>query len=275
MTERAAVLDLVLARVRVRFLLDAERFADWLVERARGQPSAEPLDARLEPLSLDDLYLTAACSMKEERAWEELSATHFDFMRQFARRFLREPAAGDLADQVIAELWDQNKIARYAGRSTLRTWLAAVVANAALNAAKADKRVMPLDAPGARSRVAVATDPDPAGERESSELLAKLIVEVIRDLSDDDKLLLLMYYEQGLTLENMTAVIGGSRATLSRRLKDTRGRFWASLDQLARDRVGAPASALKEGVDLGRIDFDLEAALGAIRSVDERRRNAV
>jgi hypothetical protein len=42
---------------------------------------------------------------------------------------------------VIADLWQRGKIARYEGRSTLRTWLGTVVANAAVNASRSRRTV--------------------------------------------------------------------------------------------------------------------------------------
>src|SRR5207244_7955291 len=41
------------------------------------------------------------------------------------------------AAELIADLWQHRKIERYEGRSSLRTWLATVVAHAAVNAGKA------------------------------------------------------------------------------------------------------------------------------------------
>lgn len=280
MTERSAVLNLIGDRVRVRFAaLNAAAFADHLIEKAREAPDIEvALAERIVRLSLDDLYLAAACSMNDDQAWEELGAAHFPFVRRFARRFLREPAAGDLADQVIADLWHRRKLARYAGRSTLRTWLGAIVAHAAINAAKSARAVGSVERGSALERVGlgvIETRRPLEHERESSRLLAKLIVEILEDLPSDDKLLLLMYYEQGLTLEEMGRAIGASRATLSRRLRDARERLWAALDALARRRLGAPAESLKDGIDFARLDFDLETAVGAVRSIDERRRDVV
>ena len=40
----------------------------------------------------------------------------------------------------------------------------------------------------------------------------------LAELEPDQKLLLLLYYEQGLTLDEMVGVLGASKATLSRRL---------------------------------------------------------
>jgi hypothetical protein len=152
----ASLVSLVARQVRFRFAIDANAFADHL---AASVPSGTSLEDHARRLSLDDLYLAAACARGEEAAWEECLARHGAFIRDFARRFLREPAASDVADQVVADLWQRGKMARYQGRSTLRTWLGSIVAHAALNAMQAGRRTMPLETepdgedPGARAGV--------------------------------------------------------------------------------------------------------------------------
>ena len=116
---RAGILSLVARHVRVRFSLDAEAFADHLAAFAGSAAPGTPPEDHVRRLSLDDLYLAAACARGEDAAWEECIARHGAFIRDFARRFLREPAASDVADQVVADLWQRGKMARYQGRSTL------------------------------------------------------------------------------------------------------------------------------------------------------------
>src|ERR1041384_2246805 len=104
----------VSARIRVRFGLTAAEFTDRVAVLVT--PAADSLDAfeaAIDRLSLDDLYLATACSRGDE--------AHFNFIGRFARRSWREPWASDVGDAVIAELWTRDKMARYEGRSTLRT----------------------------------------------------------------------------------------------------------------------------------------------------------
>jgi RNA polymerase sigma-70 factor (ECF subfamily) len=214
-------------------------------------------------LSLDDLYLATACSQGDERAWEELTGRHGGFMRAFALRFLREPDASDLADQVIADLWQRRKIARYQGRSTLRTWLGAVVAHAALNAGKSSRRTESLeDETCAGEPPAASAEP---GTNQAETLLARLVAEAIEGLPAGEKLLLRLYYEQGLTLDQMAVALRASKAALSRRLARIRAGLRQAVESLAR-RAGASADALRAGIDLGRLEWDLSALVGQVRT---------
>jgi RNA polymerase sigma-70 factor (ECF subfamily) len=261
--ERSEIVALVTQHVRLRFTLDAATLAERLLALAGASHRCpeEELLHYVRRLSLDDLYLATSCVRGEEGAWEELVSCHRAFLRDFARRFLGEPEATDLADQVLADLWRRRRIARYEGRSTLRTWLAAVVANAALNAAKAGRRSSSLDG---EERLAGPCERQAAGEpatNEARSLLARLIDQAIDNLAADEKLLLYLYYEQGLTLDQMTVVLGGSKAGLSRRLARVRSGLRAAIDELCRRSVGASAETLRAGLDLGHLELDFSNLL--------------
>ena len=258
---RAGILALVARHVRVRFGLDAEAFADHVAAVAVSSAPGTPPEDHARRLSLDDVYLAAACARGEEAAWEECLARHGAFIRTFAGRFLREPAASDVADQVIADLWERGKMARYQGRSTLRTWLGSIVAHAALNALKAGRRTQPLDGEEDRAPRSPAGAGDTAARPERS-LLEELVKEAMQSLPPEEKLLLLLYYEQGLTLDEMAGVLGSSKAALSRKLQRTRDDLRAAIDSLARRRAGSSADSLRAGVDLGRLELDLGRLLG-------------
>lgn len=258
------MLDLVAEQVRVRFALEAASFADRLLNMARatGTGPDRPLREYVRRLSLDDLYLATACSLGDEKAWEELTRRHLGFIRDFARRFLGEPGATDVADQVVADLWQRSKIGRYEGRSTLRTWLGAVVAHAALNAGKASRRTTSLDDDerlGERATEPLSAEP---GANEARSLLARLVAEAIDGLPESEKLLLRLYYEQELTLDQMAVALRASKAALSRRLARTRSGLRAAIELLARREAGASADALRAGIDLGRLELDLSALVG-------------
>jgi RNA polymerase sigma factor (sigma-70 family) len=156
---------------------------------------------------------------------------------------------------VIADLWQRGKIARFEGRSSLKTWLAAVVAHAASNAAEGRRRFVPLEERGA----------DRPGNMESrrsgnpgTERLVPLLEEATRHLAPPDRLLLLLYYDQGLTLEEMGPLMRRSKAALSRRLKRIVWSLRIELEGRARERFGTSARELagdleSPEIDLGRI----------------------
>lgn len=259
-----ALTDAVAARVHFRFAVDAGAFCDRVAQLA-AQSGAGPAEHATR-LSLDDLYLATACAAGDEAAWAECANTHFAFIRDFARKFLADAAARDLADQVIADLWQRGKIGRYEGRSTLRTWIGTVVANAAINASRSPRTVglrsnAPPEALAVPQRAAPARLEDAAAERD----LAALVAQSVGALPPEDKLLVQLYYEQGLTLDEMEGPLRMSKATLSRRLKRVREQLRDSVDRLARGSFGVSAGALRDRLELDRLEFDLAALLGCDR----------
>ena len=213
----------------------------------------------------DDAALVRRCLADEGDAWRELVDRHRPAMIDMARRILSTSQAADLVDAVIADVWQRRKLAGYQGRSSLRTWLGAVVVNASLN----ERRSLASRAEAAPR----GDDPEPivleAADVEQRQLSA-ILQEAIGALSASEKALVLMYYEQNLTLDAIAMVFGASKSTLSRRLRDARGHMLQEATRLATAR-GTSIETLRKGVDLGQLEIDLRAACASGR--DRRGRH--
>ena len=206
----------------------------------------------------DDQELVRRCLAGDEDAWRRLVDAHRPRMIDLARRILPSNAI-DVVDAVIADLWQRRKLEQYEGRSTLKTWLGAVAINAALNArraAQASGRAAAGDIP--EPRVAPRVEDDrPA--------LARILTEAIGALPSDDRLLVLMYYEQGVTLDAAAVVFGRSKSTLSRALASARERIAIEADRLAQLRFNVTLAELRAGADLAELDVDLRSACAPVR----------
>ena len=265
--DRAALVRLVQRAVTCRFALGEEAFAEVVAERAGAlAPSQDPVEYA-GGLSLDDLYLATACLHGDDQAWRECRDRFFEYIGAFARRFLADTAAIEIRDQVFAELWQRKRFAQYDGRSSLRTWLGALVAHAAINARRVEGRAATLDRTMRHdaSTVAATAGEDSTDARENRRAFASLVERGLAALDADGKLLLLLYYEQGLTLEEMSAVLSASKATLSRRLARVRGDLHRAIEDLAQHELAMPAAELAEGLDFARLELDLSVALAGDR----------
>ncbi len=260
---RAELLSLVRAQVRIRFRLTADTFADRILALPFVDADVGRRGDQVARLVLDDLYVALACADGDNEAWREFERAHFAFIRDFAGRFLHGAEAEDLAATVIADLWQRRKIAQFQGRSTLRTWLGAVVTRMALNA-KASTRVRAaLNAPDLAAVDPPA--PTPAGDDEGR-ALAQLMQRAIDRLAPDEKLLLLFHYEQGLSLDAMAPLLGASKATLSRRIAAIRDRLRQDVETIAAaERGPRAAESLRPAIDRAQAEFDLAALLGGAR----------
>jgi len=99
--------------------------------------------------------------------------------------------------------------------------------------------------------------------------LAEILHDAIGSLPVSLKVLVLMYYEQGLTLDEVSAVVGSSKSNLSRRLQKARDQILAQADRLARERLGTSLGSLRSGVDLSQLELDLRAACAPERNRHE------
>jgi RNA polymerase sigma-70 factor (ECF subfamily) len=203
----------------------------------------------------DDAILVRRCLAGDADAWQALAEAHRRRMIALARRILPVQDAEDVVDAVLADLWERRKLIGYEGRSSLRTWLGAIVLNSALNARRAS---------ASRATLVAAVPPAPAAAVDST--AARQLHTVLRDaiasLDAAMRTLVLLYYEQDLSLDAVGRLFGLSKSTLSRTLKDARERIRVEADRLSRERCGVPLAALREGIDLAQLDLDLRAACG-------------
>lgn len=213
----------------------------------------------------EDLALTRACAAGDDVAWRELERRHFPYVRAFAQRFgLPEHVGEEVAMQVIGDLWRRETIARYEGRSALRTWLGALVTNAALTA-----RVR-MRAREGREQLSAIDVPRGPGTAEGAELEAALgesTTAALARLDPRSRLLVLLHYEQGLTLEEIGSMEGASKATMSRRLHAIRAGLREEIDRGLAAR-GVTWKEIRPDVDLAHLDLRLGELLARTRAAE-------
>ena len=132
-----------------------ERFAEELARcaeaRFRGKkPSVEELKAYVGALRLKDLGLACACADGVAAAWEHFVGIYRGYLRACAGAMLKRsanaPEAEELADSLFAELYGlraekRGSLLRYFhGRSSLKTWLRAVLAQRHVDKIRAGRK---------------------------------------------------------------------------------------------------------------------------------------
>src|SRR5262249_11247762 len=113
-------------------------------------------------LHLHDLALACACAEGSEAAWEDFFAQYRGYLRAASAAILRcappDPSAMELADSLFTDLYGlsgsqsgqkvagSSSLFRYFhGRSSLKTWLRAVLAQRHIDRIRAGKRFDSLD----------------------------------------------------------------------------------------------------------------------------------
>jgi RNA polymerase sigma-70 factor, ECF subfamily len=100
---------------------------------------------RASALSPEDARRVEALRARDEAAFAALVAEHGPAMLRVARHFVRDRA---VAEEIVQEAWLKvlGGLASFEGRSSLKTWIFAILANAARTRAEREARTVPLSA---------------------------------------------------------------------------------------------------------------------------------
>jgi RNA polymerase sigma-70 factor, ECF subfamily len=212
-----------------------DRFARALqssAERAfaEGPPSARQLERYLSSLHLEDLALTCACAAGDEKAWEHFVLTQRPLLYRAADALDPGGGARDLADSLYADLFglqdragERQSLFRYFhGRSSLATWLRAVLAQRHVDRLRARHRLEPLPEDDSSLALAAPARPIEPDHDRYYGLIREAFERAVANLPARDRLRLACYYAQDLTLAETGRLLKEHEATVSRALARTR-----------------------------------------------------
>jgi RNA polymerase sigma-70 factor (ECF subfamily) len=229
-----------------RWGLSLERFTAALQVSA-DRASPPDVSAYLNSLHLEDLAVACACIDGDERAWEHFVRELRPVLYRAADALRPGGGARDLADSLYADLYgmeerggERRSLLRYFhGRSSLATWLRAVLAQRVVDAVRAERRLEPLT--GDDSIAAEANDAAPARDPDHlryAALLQRALDAAVSTLAARDRLRLACYYAQQLTLSETGRVLDEHEATVSRHLTKTRRAVRTEIERYLRSECG-------------------------------------
>jgi len=175
----------------------------------------------------DDLDLARRCAAGDNDAWDRFVREYRPLLYRAADALDRTGRARELADALYADLYSRSLFKYFQGRSSLATWLRAVLAQRYVDALRAGKRLEPLDESDAE-RAAGQRRPDPRSEDVDPErprylaAMQRALAAAVAALIDRDRLRLGLYYVQSMTLAEIGRLNGEHEATVSRHLARTR-----------------------------------------------------
>jgi RNA polymerase sigma-70 factor (ECF subfamily) len=210
-------------------------------------------------------------------------ATYRAYLRSAAAAILRcpanSPAACELADSLFADLYGVSAGKRaelslfryFHGRSSLKTWLRAILAQRHVDAIRAGRRFTELEDgdDGAlgpsrtatlASRLDLRAHADPNRERYVS-LLTAAFERVLAQLDPRDLDRLRMYYSDQQTLAEIGRVLGEHESSVSRNLDRIRRDLRRAVEiALRKDSVPVNGSAAEPGLSDAQIALCFEYA---------------
>jgi RNA polymerase sigma-70 factor (ECF subfamily) len=239
-----------------------------------------------------DLELARLCAAGDERAWERFVLEYRPVLYRAADALAPGGGARDLADALYADLYgmqerdgERRSLFRYfQGRSSLATWLRAVLAQRFVDRVRAQRRLVPLpdadrdwhDAkdsgaparssvqPGA-SRSGGGSDVLEGDRRRYARLMEQSLARAVERLSARDRLRLGCYYVQELTLADTGRLLHEHEATVSRQLARTRRAIRKDVECMLRDEGGLSSAQIAECFESAIGDagpLDLQSILG-------------
>jgi len=210
-----------------------------------------------------DLELARQCAEGDEHAWERFVREYRPLLYRAADALDRTQGAREIADSLYAELYGitsgagerQSLFRYYQGRSSLATWLRAVLAQRYVDRVRVQRRVEPLPDEGVP---APGGEPDPNRARYVA-LVRQALARAVAALPVRDRLRFGFYYVQELTLAETGRVMKESEATSSRQLARSRAAIRCDVEQqlreaqLSDDQIAACFASIAE--DPGPLDL--------------------
>jgi RNA polymerase sigma-70 factor (ECF subfamily) len=244
------------------------QFVRYVAARA---PRDLDVPSGLSSLHAEGLYIACACAFGDAGAMTALEEAFFGDIDAKLARMSPDPGfAEEVKQRVRAKLFVQDverpaRIASYAGRGDLRTFLRVLMTREAISLRRhrRGRREVPLadERPVERWET---TDPELLHLRRSYEAeFEEAFREAIAALSSEERNLLRYYYVDRLNIDHIGAIYGIHRVSASRRLNKAR----LALVERTREH-------LAERLDLG--STDLRSVLRLIQSaVDVSLRRAL
>lgn len=247
-TQRYSVTDeeMVLA-----FYASAKKYLPGMVAPSRpvdaergegGNPDQGRVDGRqagggavgelITSLNCEELCLAQACAKGDESAWEHFFAEYRNYLISVARSLAHDPGAAEqLADSTFGELYgvrgsEETRVSKfsfYSGRGSLRGWLRAVVYQLFADSHRQTSRFVQTEEAEDLDRYARSA---PGPERPSAEMtfireryhsaVSSALRAGLGELEVRERLLLVYYYCDEMTLREVGRIFNVHEATISR-----------------------------------------------------------
>jgi RNA polymerase sigma-70 factor (ECF subfamily) len=224
-----------------------------------------------------DLELARRCAAGEPAAWDRFVLEYRPVLYRAADALDRSGSARELADSLYAELYgikgaggERQSLFRYfTGRSSLATWLRAVLAQRYVDRLRAQRRLEPLP-PDEGPEVRETMDPQRA---RYVTLVRQALGRALGSLNAKDRLRLAYYYVQELTLAETGRLLKEHEATVSRQLARTRRAIREDVERALREQGGLSDAQIAECVASVADDpgpLDLKPILSGAPTNDQR-----
>ncbi len=217
-------------------------------------PPPTEIERAVGALHLDDLVLACACAEGLDAAWEH-------FIREYRPSLYRaadaiDPSGGarELADGLYGELFGlserdgrrRSHFRYYHGRSSLGTWLRAVLAQRHVDGIRSRRRLEPLPPDDSSAALPAPPGGDAPDRPRYVAAMRSAVALAVAALVARDRLRLTCYYAQALTLAQIGRAMAEHEATVSRHLTRTRRVLREHVERHLREAHGMTTGQIDE-----------------------------
>ena len=277
-TRYAPALTRLYDRARAaRWNLGADIFAETAARGAlkSGAVETDRVEAYLDALHAEDLALALACKGGNSRAWDHFIASLRSPLYAAARAIAGDEMRGrELADSLWADLYGlevrdgrrRSLLEYFHGRSSILTWLRAILAKRYVDYVRSQSRIQPLDDYVEDSRIEPNSNHDQAAGPERARYVRILAIALdlaLKTLAPQDRMRMAYYYRHELSLKEIGRLMGEHESTVSRKLARTREQLKSEIERRLReiDRLSQEQIRLCYDFAAGDLKFDLARAL--------------
>jgi RNA polymerase sigma-70 factor, ECF subfamily len=217
-----------------------------------SEPDTREMERYLASLHLEDLALACACASGHDGAWEHFIREHRPVLYRAADAIDPSGGSRELADSLYGELFglvERDGVRRslfgyFHGRSSLSTWLRAVLAQRHVDRVRHTRRFESL--PDEEDSGVAVSDHGKHQPSRYVELMRRTVTAVVAGLATRDRLRLAYYYAQELTLAQIGRALGEHEATVSRNIARARREIRTGVETRLRDQEHMSAAEIDE-----------------------------
>ena len=253
---------------------DSLRDAAWRGARAAGVVAGASIDTFIDAIHAQDLSLALACMAGESAPWEHFITSFRPQLYAAARAIAGDEARGrELADSLWAEMYGmevrdgrrRSILSYFHGRSSILTWMRAVLAQRHVDYIRSQSRIQPLDdqfEQAADSGGDHADAPDSDRARYVA-MLGRALDAALKSLAPRDRMRMAYYYRHELSLKEIGRVMDEHESTVSRRLARTRDHLKGEIERRLHegDQLSQEQIRLCYDFAAGDLQIDLSRAL--------------
>jgi len=245
--------------------------------RAAGVLDGANVDSFIDALHAEDLGLAIACQAGESAPWEHFIASFRPQLYAAARAIAGDEARGrELADSLWAEMYGmevrdgrrRSILSYFHGRSSILTWMRAVLAQRHVDYIRSQSRNVPLDDHLEQASGTSDDHGEETGERARCvAMLGKALDAALKSLAPRDRMRMAYYYRHDLSLKEIGRVMNEHESTVSRQLARTRDYLKREIERALRDgdRLSRDQIRLCYDWAAGDLQIDLSRALPDVK----------